>query len=141
VTDIRQEDEMKPFMVLTAVCAIGFASMTPAAAAPQTSTTYSGPADYQVFCASCHGPSAKGDGVLAGSLRRRPADLTQLSNKNDGTFPGESVFKTIEAGHEKADMPAWSVVFAKSQDSAGEDAAKERIRGLVKYLETLQPKR
>jgi len=31
---------------------------------------------------SCHGAAGKGDGVIAGSLKRRPADLTQLAKKN-----------------------------------------------------------
>jgi len=115
--------------------------LRPTIAASQTPSSYSGPADYQVFCTSCHGASGKGDGIIAGSLRKRPADLTQLSKKNDGVFPTEGVFKTIESGHEVADMPAWSQVLAKSQESAGEEAAKARIRALVNYLETLQPKR
>jgi hypothetical protein len=73
-------------------------------------------------------------------LRKRPADLTQLSKKQDGVFPAETVFATIEAGHEKNDMPAWAAVLEKSQESSGPDAARARIRALVKYLETLQPK-
>jgi cytochrome c553 len=132
---------MKRLMLLTVALAVGLAWPRSAAAGPQTPSSYSGPADYQVFCVSCHGASAKGDGVIAGSLRKRPADLTQLSKKNNGVFPAEATFKMIEAGHETADMPAWSAVLAKSQESAGEEAAKARIRALVTYLETLQPKR
>jgi len=131
---------VKHLMLFTVALVVAHVSPQPVTAAPQTSSPYSGPADYQVFCASCHGASAKGDGVIAGTLRKRPADLTQLSKKNDGVFPADATFKTIESGHEKADMPGWSAVLAKSQESAGEDAAKARIRALVKYLETLQPK-
>jgi mono/diheme cytochrome c family protein len=132
---------MKLVMLLAVAGAIGLASARPTAGAPQTVRPYAGDADYRVFCASCHGPSGKGDGVLAGSLRKRPADLTQLSQKNDGVYPAETVFKTIDAGHESADMPAWTAVLAKSQESMGLDAARERIRDLVRYLETIQPKR
>jgi mono/diheme cytochrome c family protein len=127
-------------MLLTVGFTVGLALPRVATAGPQTPSSYSGPADYQVFCASCHGAAAKGDGVIAGSLRKRPADLTQLSKKNGGVFPADATFKIIDAGHETADMPAWSAVLAKSQESAGEEAAKARIRALVKYLETLQPK-
>jgi len=141
LTEIRQEGDMKPLILLTAACAVGLASIRFAAAAPQTPAPYSGSADYQVFCASCHGASGKGDGSLAGALRKRPADLTQLSKKNDGIFPFDAVFTTVDAGHETADMPAWTAVLAKSQESTGPEAAKVRIRELVKYLETLQPKR
>jgi len=131
---------MKSFMMLTVAITVGFASARFAMAEPQTPSSYSGQADYQVFCASCHGPSAKGDGVMASALRKRPADLTQLTKKNDGTFPADAVFKTIESGHETADMPAWSAVLSKSKESPSEEAAKARIRALVSYLETLQPK-
>jgi mono/diheme cytochrome c family protein len=116
------------------------ASVQVAAAAPQTASPYSGSADYRTFCTSCHGTAGKGDGTLAGSLRKRPADLTQISKKNGGLFPQDQVFKLIDAGHENADMPAWTVVLANSQESAGIEAAQARIRQLVKYIETLQPK-
>ena len=132
---------MKILILLTAACVVGLASMRIAAQSSQSPGSYSGSADYQVFCASCHGASATGDGVLAGSLRKRPADLTQLAKKHDGVFPADAVFTTIQSGHEKNDMPAWSAVLEKSQDSAGPDAAKARIQSLVRYLETLQPKK
>jgi mono/diheme cytochrome c family protein len=134
-----QEKKMKSFMLLTAAVVVGFASMPIAAQSPQPAS-YSGGADYQVFCASCHGASGKGDGAIAGSLRKRPADLTQLSKKHNDVFPADEVFATIGSGHEKNDMPAWSAVLEKAQESLGPDAAKARIRALVTYLETIQPK-
>ncbi len=39
------------------------------------------------------------------------------------------------------DMPVWSDVFSKAQESLGANAASERIRALVNYLETVQVKR
>jgi cytochrome c553 len=140
LTDIRQENNMKLLALLTAACAVALASTRVAAQAPQNPESYSGRADFQTFCASCHGASGKGDGTLAGALRKRPADLTQLAKKRDGVFPAEAVFTAIEAGHEKNDMPAWAAVLEKSQESSGPEAARARIRSLVKYLETLQPK-
>ncbi|HUC76382.1 MAG TPA: cytochrome c [Vicinamibacterales bacterium] len=126
--------------MLTIAC-VGLTSVGLLAGGRQTSTAESGSQDFQIFCSSCHGTSAKGDGVLAGSLKKRPADLTQLSRKNDGVFPADAVFKVIDEGHETKDMPAWTEVFAKSQESTGPDAAKARIRRLMRYLETLQEKR
>ena len=130
---------MKSLMVLTVAGIVGLASL-PVAAQTPSPQPYSGQGDYQVFCTSCHGASGKGDGVIAGSLRKRPADLTVLSKKHDGVFPSDVVFTTIQVGHEKNDMPAWFDVLQKSQESVGPDAAKARIRSLVEYLETLQPK-
>lgn len=122
---------------LAAIVAVGTASVI---AAAQGSTSYTSSNDFQSFCASCHGSTGKGDGVLAGSLRKHPADLTQLSVKNDGVYPTEAVMKMIDGGHESADMPAWKDVFAKSQESAGAEAAAVRMQGLAKYLESLQKK-
>lgn len=104
---------------------------------------YSGSADYQVYCSSCHGTDARGDGAIASSLKKRPADLTQLARKNDGVFPAERIAKLIDGrggGHEADDMPKWGEVFAKASESAGPQQAAARIDTLVKYLETLQAK-
>ena len=110
----------------------------------QTKTLpYSPEGDYQVYCSSCHGAMAKGDGVIANSLKKRPPDLTLLARRNGGVFPGEKVFKTIDGrrnGHAESDMPAWAEVLAKSTDSLGEQNASARINLLVEYLQTLQVK-
>ena len=116
------------------------------AAAPRGQpVNYSGSQDYQAYCTSCHGTGGKGDGIIAKSLSRKPADLTQLSKRNNGVFPEERAFRAIEGHtpgvHGDADMPVWADVFAKSSDSLGADAAKLRISVLVKYLETLQEKK
>ena len=107
-------------------------------------STYEGGTDYQAFCSSCHGAAGKGDGVIAATLKRRPADLTQLAKKNGGVFPAEKVLETIDAGAKphggSPDMPEWSSVFAKSRESASAGEAKARIEALVKYLETIQEK-
>jgi mono/diheme cytochrome c family protein len=113
--------------------------------APVQAQTYSGGGDYQVYCASCHGSEARGDGVIAKSLKKRPADLTRLSRRNNGLFPEQRVFATIDgrqpdSAHSASDMPAWADVFAKSSGSAGADNAAARIDALVKYLQTLQEK-
>lgn len=54
-----------------------------------------GAEDYATFCAACHGPSGKGDGPAAAGLERRPADLTRLSMRNGGVFPGTTVMAKI----------------------------------------------
>jgi mono/diheme cytochrome c family protein len=115
---------------------------TDARAQPQP---YSGAGDYQVYCASCHGASAKGDGSIAKTLKKRPPDLTQLSKLNAGVFPEDRVSKTVDgrqpgSAHTNSDMPVWGDVFAKSSESAGAENVAARIETLVKYLRTLQAK-
>ena len=132
----------RPAALITTACIAAAWLVAVPASAEQT---YSGSGDYQVYCSSCHGTTAKGDGVLAKSLPKRPADLTHLTTRNKGQFPDERVARTID-GHEpltahgNSDMPAWGDVFAKSQDSQGAAAAKLRIAALVDYLQSLQEK-
>ena len=114
------------------------------ATVPIAAQPYSGHGDYQVYCSSCHGAEARGDGVIANTLRKRPADLTQLGKRNNGVFPADRVFNIIDgrkgAAHSDSDMPPWGEVFAKSSESAGAEQTAARIDTLVKYLETLQAK-
>jgi len=129
---------------------ISIALALPTVAAGQDATVsssrFSGAADFQAYCASCHGPAAKGDGVIAASLVKRPPDLTRLAKRHDDVFPEERVFKMIEgrspgASHRAPDMPVWGDVFAKAIESAGPDATAARITALVRYLEMIQEKR
>jgi mono/diheme cytochrome c family protein len=137
-----EEGVMKAWGLLAAgIIVVGAALVT--VGAQVQSQPYSGSGDYQVYCSSCHGPDAKGDGVIAKSLRKHPADLTQLTKKNDGEFPTEKVFKTIDGskgGGHADEMPAWGDVFAKSSESAGAENAAARIDVLVKYIQSLQAK-
>jgi mono/diheme cytochrome c family protein len=108
----------------------------------QVSQPYSGIGDYQVYCSSCHGAEARGDGAIAKSLKIRPTDLTQLAKGNEGVFPADKVFKIIDGrkgvAHKDSDMPMWGDVFGKASDSASAANTAARIDTMVKYLETLQ---
>lgn len=54
-----------------------------------------GAADFAAYCSSCHGAGGKGDGEMADSLAKRPADLTKLSKRNKGHFPTTRVMAQI----------------------------------------------
>ena len=77
-------------------------------------------------------------------MKKRPADLTLLSRRNNGAFPDEKVFNIIDGrkgnAHADSDMPAWGEVFTKASESAGAENTAARIDTLVKYLVTLQTK-
>lgn len=101
-----------------------------------------GRSTFKTFCASCHGSEAKGDGPLAEHLKARPADLTGLSARNDGTFPFEKVIDTINhgrriPGHGTEDMPSWGDAFAATEGS--EAAARAKMEDLAHFLWSLQP--
>lgn len=98
---------------------------------------------FKEYCAVCHGNDAKGDGPAADALKKRPADLTQLSRKNGGTFPELHVMNFIKgqdvvAAHGSRDMPIWGSIF--SQMSSNPDLVQVRTYALLKYIEEMQAK-
>jgi len=115
------------------------------AAAQETMTkqTTPGAEVFRTYCASCHGTAARGDGPLALSMRKKPANLTEIAKRNGGEFPSEMVFKTIDGrqpirGHGGPDMPVWGDAFAKSREAGDADRVKAVIQSLVDYLESIQ---
>lgn len=109
---------------------------------PQRTTGFSGKSLYSTYCATCHGPAGKGDGPFAKSLRKPPPDLTQLALANKDVFPAERVTRTIDGrdggSHGSNDMPVWGDVFARTRENNDPEAVQQRIRALVKFLESIQ---
>ena len=107
-----------------------------------------GQAEYLNSCAVCHGLEGRGDGPLSDLLIKRPADLTQISKHNGGTFPYSRVFATIDGrygvpSHGNREMPVWGRQFLEQDEklygpSGGEVVTTERIHSLAGYIETLQ---
>ena len=87
-----------------------------------------------------------GDGPLAGLLSISTPNLTELSKRNDGSFPFEPVLATIDGrdgvrAHGSA-MPVWGERFRASATSErGETddmVARGRVLSLVYYLQSIQ---
>ncbi|MEZ5288193.1 MAG: c-type cytochrome [Vicinamibacterales bacterium] len=111
----------------------------------QTGSGMTGDYLFRTYCAACHGTSAKGDGPLADSMRRRPADLTEIAKRNKGVFPADDVYRIIDGkqpvkGHGGPDMPVWGDVFARSEGGADPNVVQSRIKALVTYLQGIQAK-
>jgi hypothetical protein len=97
---------------------------------------------YQLYCRSCHGNQAKGDGSAADILTVPPPDLTTISARNGGEFPAEEVHRTIDGrkavkGHGR-DMPFWGDAFKLTEETEDEEAIKAKIHALVEFLRSLQ---
>lgn len=98
---------------------------------------------FRRYCASCHGPAARGDGQLADAMRRRPPNLTELRKRNSATYSSDLVYRIIDGrqavrGHGGPDMPVWGDAFSRSLEGSSEDAIRMRIQALVDYLESIQ---
>lgn len=101
---------------------------------------------FSLYCATCHGKSATGDGPSASKLPVRPADLTALSLSNDGVFPTEHVLATVygyPGKHEFSVMPEFGPLLDGPKQiwvsPKGEEIMTPvAMLDLVGYLETLQ---
>lgn len=107
-----------------------------------------GEAEYFLTCAECHGSSGRGDGNLARHLRISPANLTTLSERNDGEFPYWRVFSMIDGRHSAAEgevrvMPSLGERYSKRDEQrygpeVGSALTERRIHSLTRYVESLQ---
>lgn len=98
---------------------------------------------FREYCAVCHGSDAKGTGPAAAALKVKPADLTQISQKNGGKYPEVRVQRIINGddevqAHGSRDMPIWGQIMRHM--SSNQDLGAVRIFNLVKYIETIQGK-
>ena len=103
------------------------------------------------YCAACHGPEAKGDGVVATYLQPKPPDLTLMASRNGGAFPMDRVVKTIDGremlrAHGEPVMPVWGQILSEELGSKGKPrpAIERRVQGTIftiaDYLRTIQAK-
>lgn len=111
---------------------------TPQAAGEESDI--SGAEEFVRYCSVCHGLDGTGKGPLAPALKKPPADLTQISKRNNGHFPFSKIARTIRDGgeiasHGSSDMPAWGEVF---RDHVDPIMARALIFEMTLYLEEIQ---
>jgi mono/diheme cytochrome c family protein len=86
-----------------------------------------GRALYTLYCATCHGTEARGDGPTAELMTLPPADLTALAAGNAGVFPTGRVVRQIDGRDpvlaHGSPMPVFGPFFE------GEDAALKTPAG------------
>lgn len=103
---------------------------------------------FEKFCKICHGPQAKGNGLKASSLNPKPADLTTLRQRNEGTFPFWQAYRMIDGrvdvpSHGTREMPVFGVWFRIPDDEVSietewADQVRGRIWQLLSYLKSIQ---
>jgi mono/diheme cytochrome c family protein len=100
---------------------------------------------FEQHCAVCHGREGKGDGPAMNLLTIKPADLTQISKRNNGTFPFWKTYRIVDGreeikGHGKRDMPVWGAEFRSTTASSmtSQTQVRGRILELIFYLQSIQ---
>ncbi len=111
-----------------------------------------GQGDYFNSCAICHGDKGKGDGPLAGLLKKPATDLTKIQKENAGVFPFDLLYQTIDgrkaiAAHGPRNMPIWGDKFKREAEgllittpNRADSFVRGRILALIGYIYTLQAK-
>ena len=100
---------------------------------------------YLENCSSCHGAGGKGDGPLADDLKVPPADLTTMAARRGGKLNSVEIREIVDGrkqvdSHGSRDMPVWGSEFARARKKGEgrEAAARNRVRAMVAYLESIQ---
>ena len=136
-------------MIRPIAIALALALAAPLAAplAAQEGDPEAGAQSYSLFCATCHGPAAAGDGPSAEILAVAPPDLTRLAADNGGTFPLMRVVSRIDGRDpllaHGAPMPIYGPFFegepAALATPAGQPVLTSRpIADLVAWLRSVQ---
>jgi mono/diheme cytochrome c family protein len=134
--------ECLAFLAGVGLLAASGAPLTLAADGPDQRAAAKGKIIYGRYCASCHGVSGRGDGVLAADLKVPPADLTQLTARNGGIFPFAAVARAIDGrqstrAHGAPDMPVWGEIF-KSTKGTDAPSVESAVGRLTHYIWTIQ---
>ena len=100
---------------------------------------------FRNYCAACHGIDGRGNGPVSKALKQVVPDLTRLSQRNDGAFPGVHVRNTIMFGadnllpaHGSKEMPIWGPIFHEIEFD--HYLGHVRLENITKYLESIQRK-
>jgi mono/diheme cytochrome c family protein len=105
----------------------------------------SGKEMFDSYCAVCHGKDGKGNGPAVAALKTRPADLTQLANRDGGKFPADRVFgilsgKVEVTAHGSSEMPMWSNLLKNLSHTRDMNTASLRANNLTDYVRSMQAK-
>ena len=133
------------------VGAVVFALFAFAASGRAAERQNSGRQLYLKYCGACHGPDAKGDGIVASFMRVKPPDLTLIAARHGGEFSLEQVVKTIDGremlhAHGEPAMPVWGDVLSRELGAGAhrsvpiERRVQSRILSIAEYLESIQAK-
>jgi mono/diheme cytochrome c family protein len=99
------------------------------------------------YCASCHGQDGLGDGPVAKSLSRPPANLRMLGDKYGMPLPAHRIAELIDGrdsarAHGSHEMPVWGEkLYEMGQGERGEYGIGEVIGKIIAYLDTIQDRR
>ena len=129
-----------PVVIVVLASLLGGSTLVVLAARTSPQRAIEGRTLFTRYCAACHGLAADGHGPVAGVLTRAPTDLRRLGERYGRPLPADRIARTIDGrdevvAHGPRDMPIWGERF-----HAPEHVVDPRIRAIVAYLESIQPR-
>jgi mono/diheme cytochrome c family protein len=107
--------------------------------------------EFMRSCAACHGETGRGDGLVAGLMSVKPADLTAIRKRHGGTYPASWVYRIIDGrnamrAHGSEEMPIWGDRYRADAlrglplplNISADAVVHGRILSLVYYLDLIQ---
>jgi mono/diheme cytochrome c family protein len=136
----------KPFLMILAVLTM-LTLYTGSTFAGDKEDARDGKRFFVRYCASCHGTDGVGDGPVAKSLSKPPANLRLLGDKFGLPLPAARIAQLIDGrdairAHGTAEMPVWGErLYVMGEGHRGELGIGEVIGKIVAYLNTIQDHR
>ena len=98
---------------------------------------------YARHCSACHGQFGDGDGPVAVAMSVGVPSLRDLTRRENGEFPRESLIEYIDgrelpAAHGDRMMPVWGDTFSGEPGTEDSRTAIEKISEITDFLEQLQ---
>jgi mono/diheme cytochrome c family protein len=143
------DENMQRYSRLARLAALSLLGLAASACVDREERHVAGSDLFRQYCAACHGSDGKGNGPLAGSLKKPPADLTRIAERNGGKLDEAALMSVIDgrsavAEHGPRDMPVWGARFEEDLRKEGEPmhtyVGLLQSRSLVDYLRTIQAK-
>lgn len=103
-----------------------------------------GYAEYQQYCAVCHGVWADGEGLIKPVLTEAPTNLRTLTERHGSPLPRERIAGYIDGripvlAHGSKEMPVWGKRLDEGVHSVMPDQRKRsQVMVIVDYLQAIQ---
>lgn len=141
---IRTQTVRAAATVVASFCAALLLARAPAVSAGDDEGR-SGKELYERYCASCHGPTGRGDGPVSKSLAVEVPDLTRYAKRHGNFFDRSLVERIIDGrhiigAHGTRTMPIWGEDLTRAAIGTpdAERAARLEITRLADYVWQLQ---
>jgi mono/diheme cytochrome c family protein len=112
---------VKQVSILASLAILAAVTLAPAASAQELTPELR----YQMFCATCHGESGKGDGPSGSTLSSKPKDFTDCATMKK--LSDDLIYHAIKDGGASVgvsrEMPGWAAEMGDAE-----------IKGLVTYV-------